>query len=305
LPESLVSFELRAGETLRHGIHRIAEKEMEKVREYANRSSRGSRDEMVHEVRKSLKKLRTILRLVRPGLSGKIYRRENRAFRDISRPLTDVRDATILVEALDKTAGKAGPGSRRRPFGNVRKELLRHQRDVRDKILTEEDTFKSVDSGMKDALDRLDEWTDVKDRWSSVEEGVQRVYRRSRRAFTAVTQTPTVEHLHEWRKQARYFRHQLELLRPLKPGVLGPLARKTDRLGELLGDDHDLAMLRREVAGDPERFGGTQTVTPLLGRIDQRREKLEHQAVALGREVFKPAPDDFVRRLHTYWKDWH
>jgi CHAD domain-containing protein len=98
-----VSFELRAGETLRHDIHRIAGKEIEKVREYMNGSSRGSRDEMVHEVRKSLKKLRTILRLVRPGIRGKIYRRENRAFRDISRPLTDVRDATVLVEALDKT----------------------------------------------------------------------------------------------------------------------------------------------------------------------------------------------------------
>ena len=300
-----MSFELRVGETLGDGIHRIAEKEIDKVRGYANGSPRGSRDAMVHEVRKSLKKLRTLIRLVRPALGGKTYRRENIALRDIARPLTEVRDAAILVEALDKTTKAHGPGSRRRSFGNVRKELIRHQRNVRGKILTEEDAFKSVDSAIKDALVRLDNWADVKDKWSSVGEGVQRVYRRARRAFAAVRQTPTVEHLHEWRKQSRYLRHQLELLRPLKPAVLGPLASRTDRLGEILGDDHDLAMLRREVAGDPERFGGAQAIDPLLGRIDHRREKLEDRAIVVGRTIFRRAPDDFVRRLHGYWKDWH
>ena len=87
--------------------------------------------------------------------------------------------------------------------------------------------------------------------------------------------------------------------------MLGPLANRLDRLGELLGDDHDLAMLRREVAGDPERFGGQEGIDPLLGRIDQRRQRLERQAMRLGGAVFEEAPDAFVRRLRSYWKDSH
>ena len=87
--------------------------------------------------------------------------------------------------------------------------------------------------------------------------------------------------------------------------MLSPLASRTDRLGEILGDDHDLAMLRREIAGDPERFGGAQSIAPLLGRIDHRREKLEDRAMVVGRTIFRRAPDDFVRRLHRYWKAWH
>src|SRR5262250_3558709 len=132
-----MAFELKAGETLGDGIHRIAEKEIDKVRGYANGSPRGSRDEMVHEVRKSLKKLRTLLRLVRPSLGRKTYRQENIALRDIARPLTGVRDAAILVEALDKTTKAHGPGSQKRSFGNVRKELIRHQRYFRGTVLTE------------------------------------------------------------------------------------------------------------------------------------------------------------------------
>jgi CHAD domain len=86
-----------------------------------------------------------------------------------------------------------------------------------------------------------------------------RVYRRGRQALAAVRQKPTVEFIHEWRKQAKYLRYQLDLLRPLAPTALTPLAKTIDRLGDLLGDDHDLAVLRREVAGRPRaiwRAGG-------------------------------------------------
>jgi hypothetical protein len=61
--------------------------------------------------------------------------------------------------------------------------------------------------------------------------------------------------------------------------------------------------LRREVAGDPERFGGQEAIEPLLSRIDQRRQRLERHAMRLGEVAFKEAPDAFVRRLHSYWED--
>jgi CHAD domain-containing protein len=296
-----MSFELKIDEALPDGIRRIAKKEIEKVRECVDGSSKASRDELVHEARKSLKKLRALLRLVRPGIGGKLYRRENLAFRDISRPLTEVRDAKNLVEALDRTTGGNGSRPRRRSFATARKELVRHQREIR--VLGDEDAFKAVDSAMKEVLDRLDKWTDFRDGWSSVGKGVGRVYRRGWQACAGAIEASTVEHLHEWRKQTKYLRHQLEVLRALRPTVLGPLANRLGRLGELLGDDHDLAMLRREVAGDPERFGGQEAIEPLLSRIDQRRQRLERHAMRLGEVVFKEAPDAFVRRLHSYWED--
>src|SRR5262245_17457600 len=286
------------------GIHRVAKSEMEKVREYVDGSSKDSRDVMVHEARKSLKRLRAMLRLVRPAIAGKVYRRENIAFRDAARPLSEVRDAKILVETFDKIAKTNGRAPRGQPFAGVRRELLRTQHGVREKVLEHDQAFTIVDSAMKDALERLDDWVDVHDSWSSVGEGVQRVYRRGRRALTIASEKPTVEHLHELRKQVKYLRHQLELLRPMRASVLGPLAERAEELGDVLGDDHDLAMLRREVAGDPERFGGTEVVESLQDRIDRRRERLERRAVSLGRQLFRSAPKDFDERLHAYWKAW-
>src|SRR4030095_4339353 len=115
-------------------------------------------------------------------------------------------------------------------------------------------------------------WAKVHDNWGSVGEGVERVYRRGRQALAAVRRKPTAEYLHEWRKQAKYLRYQLDLLRPLAPKALTSLATTIDRLGDLLGDDHDLAVLRREVAGDPARFGGAGGPAPLLALTHRPRE---------------------------------
>ena len=299
-----MSFELRVDEGLSDGIHRIAKSEIEKIREYVAGSSAGSRDEMVHEARKGLKRLRAMLRLVRPAIGRKVYRSENIAFRDAARPLSEVRDAKILVETLDKVLNSNGKTDQGQPFAAVRQELVRNQHGVREKILDHDEAFTMVDSAMKDALDHLDDWVDVHDGWSSVGDGVQRVYRRGRRAFAIASKKPTVKHLHEWRKQVKYLRHQLELLQPMKASILKPLAGRAEELGDVLGDDHDLAMLRREVAGDPERFGGPAIVDCILDRIDRRRERLERRAVSLGRQIFRRAPKDFVERLHAYWKAW-
>jgi len=299
-----MSFELQVDEDLPSGIRRIAKSEIEKVRESVGGSSEDSRDVRVHEARKSLKKLRALVRLVRPAVSGKAYRRENLAFRDAAKPLTEVRDAQVLIDTLDKVVRARSRGSGRRSFTGVRGELVRHRREVSDKVLDEEEAFTRVDSAMHDALERLDDWADVHDGWSSVGEGVQRVYRRGQLALAAASHQPTVEHFHEWRKQVKYLRHQLELLQPMKPAVLRPLTEKAERLGDLLGDDHDLAMLRRELAGDPERFGGAHVIESLLERIDRGRQSLERQAVRLGRQIFHGTPGDFTRRLRGYWKAW-
>src|SRR5262245_41791210 len=91
-----MSFELQPGESLRKGTRRTVHKQIDAALEELTGAHKGPRDEVVHEARKSLKKVRAALRLVRPVIGEKAYRRENTCFRDAGRPLTEVRDARIL-----------------------------------------------------------------------------------------------------------------------------------------------------------------------------------------------------------------
>jgi CHAD domain-containing protein len=296
-----VSFKLKLDRSLRKGIRRVSQQELQDALNQVTQTSNGSRDEAVHEARKCFKKVRALLRLVRPAISRRSYRDENAAFRDAARPLSEVRDAKILVETVDKVTEHFADRVRGQPFASIRKELMTHQREVRKRVLDEEHAFAAVETAVREALGRLDGWANVPNHWASVGNGVQQVYRQARRAFADATDEPTMETLHEWRKQVKYLRYQLELLRALWPEMMEQLAGQADHLGELLGDDHDLAVLRQMLLQDQNRFSDEKKLELLFALIDRRREELQEEAHLLGRRFFQDAPEDFTRRLHGYW----
>jgi CHAD domain-containing protein len=299
-----MSFQLESGKSLRKEIARLAGKQIDKALEQLTGAADGSPDEAIHEARKCFKKVRALLRLVRPSIGEATFQKENAWFRDAGRPLTEVRDAKILVETLDKLCEHFAGRVRRQSFREIRKELVANQKATRKRVLEEQQALATVEALIQEARERLDDWTDVPNKWSALGDGLEQVYRQARKAFAAADADPTVENLHEWRKQAKYLRYQLEILRPLWPEVMEELACQADHLGELLGDDHDLAVLRQLLTDDPDRFGDPATREVLLALIDQRRAELQQEAKLLGQRLLQDRPKDCVRRLKGYWKTW-
>lgn len=291
-----MSFELQAGKSLQKGVRRVVRGQLEKALESLTGAGEGSPDEAVREVRKCFKRVRSVLRLVRPVIGEKTYRTENTVFRDAARPLTEVRDAKVLVETLDKLAE-----AERQSFDDTRGLLLANLDADRRRVLDEHDTFARVGDMVREALARVKGWTDFPNRWSSVGEGLEDTYRRATVGFELAIADRTAETLHEWRKQTKYLRYQLEILRPLHPQRLGELVDAADRIGELLGDAHDLAVLRQRLTGDPDRFGDQGG---LLSLLDRRSADLERDAVQLGGQFFRVGPQRFTRRAKKYWKAW-
>ncbi|SRR5579883_1013831 len=299
-----MSFELRTGESLRKGIRRIVRKQLDDALEELTGEDKGPRDEAVHEARKCFKKVRAVLRLVRPVIGTKAYRAENTCFRDAARPLTEVRDAKILIETLDGLVEYFQEYIAARAFNDVRKSLQGNLRAVRKRVLDEQNAFTVVGEVVRQARERVKDWADVANGRSTVGQGLEDTYRRARAAFEEAAANPTVETLHEWRKQAKYQRYQLEVLRPIWPERLEELTNKADRMGNLLGDDHDLAVLRQMLADEPDRFDDEGDREVLLALIDRRRAELEQEAMLLGARFFQDRPRQFARRLKGYWKTW-
>jgi CHAD domain-containing protein len=299
-----MSFELKPEESLRKSLRRIVRKQLEDALEMLTGEHKGARDEAVHEARKCFKKVRAVLRLARPAIGEKAYRAENTCFRDAARPLTEVRDAKIFIETLDGLIDRFQEHIAGRAFNDVRAALQDNLRAVRKRVLDEQDAFAVAGEVVRQAPERVKGWADVPNRWSSVGQGLEDTYRRAGAAFEEAAADPTVEALHEWRKQAKYLRYQLEVLRPLWPERLGELADEADRMGDLLGDDHDLAVLRQMLTDDPDRFGDEGDREVLVALIDRRRADLEEEALLLGGRFFQDRPRPFARRLKGYWKTW-
>ena len=297
-----MAFQLKPNESVRAGLLRVTAREL--ARAQAELRSQGRQDDALHEVRKSLKRARAILRLVREELGDEAYHRENFAFRDAARPLTEVREAAVLVETVDALIGAGGDAREAAAFGSVREALLRHQHAVAKRVLANGRTFARVAKALEASQARLPAWPIERDHWLALEAGLGLVYRAGRRALAAAAKAPSVSHLHEWRKQSKYLWHQLQLLEPAWRAAEAELGEQAHQLSVLLGEDHDLAVLRRLVKTKPGLYGGQRAVKSLIALIDRRRGELHRRAFALGEQLYRDPTALFQKRMGRYWKRW-
>jgi CHAD domain-containing protein len=125
-------------------------------------------------------------------------------------------------------------------------------------------------------------------------------YRRALDARDDAEKHQTVEAYHEWRKQVRYLRYQIDLLRFLNPQRLELLSGDVDRINKQLGSARDLTLLEKHLAGQPALDA---TVSERLSSvIDRRRREATAEACRIAEEVFAESPAELINGLKSDWK---
>jgi CHAD domain-containing protein len=237
----------------------------------------------VHDARKRIKKTRALLRLTRPAMKPKSFRRRNRALRDTARTLSGARDAEVMAETVSDLAQRY-PG--RAPYEPVHEVLAANARE-------------SHAEAPVDAAAALRSLADARWEFDDLDFGdaLETTYKRGREAFKTADQDPTAEHLHEWRKRVKDLWYQERLLEETWPGVMKAQAKEAKKLSKLLGEDHDLAVLASLLRQDPELAALS---ADLLDVIAERRKVLLKKSRALGRRVYAERPKHFARRSARY-----
>lgn len=253
----------------------------------------------IHAARKSLKKARATLRLMRPAISDVAYRRENAALRDAARPLSAARDAHVLIDSLARLEKLYGRAARDSAPPAFRRSLARDETSVRRSI-----GRPTQSRSLATIRNRIGRMRLSGEGWSELGEGLQRIYGGGRDAMKQAIATPTPECFHEWRKQVKYLWHQLQLLEPIWPGPIGELGDQLHQLSDYLGDDHDLAVLREKVTARPKCFPQPEGSGALLALIDRCQDRLRARALRSGERIYSEKPAAFSGRLGKYWKQW-
>jgi CHAD domain-containing protein len=261
-------------------------------------------DHSVHAARKELKKARATLRLVRDALGTSTYKKENAALRDAARPLSQVRDAEVLRDALKSLIGHYGAPASKLPLGKFQRVLDRRLRESRVAVLRRAGPLKRARKTLQAVRSRSEHWHVGRRGWSVLGVGLKRTYSQGRRAFAQAQARRSNECLHEWRKQIQYFSHQLQDFAPLGAGPLAELSDRTHRIADFLGDDHDLAVLREQAEEAREVFPTAAAHRALIALIDRCRSGLQDKALQLGQPLYEEKPATFTARLGRYWRAW-
>lgn len=245
----------------------------------------------VHAMRKTVKKLRGLLRLVRPVFPQ--VRAENAVLRDAGRGLSGLRDAAVQLATAELLAARL-PEDRREALVFPFREAAAHH-DAR----AEEEMLPPFADVMDALILRSEGWHLTEDDWDAIEPGLAATWAAARRAMKAVHRNPDAEALHEWRKRVKDHWYQARLLKPIWPDLMDPHISATDDLGERLGLVNDLAVFRERIEAtplSPELRAEAHDLATL------RHAELMEQIMPLGRRLLVGRAEALTDRWGMWWR---
>jgi CHAD domain-containing protein len=298
-----VGSKLKRGEAGTHGARRITRRRIKSALRTLGPDQ--TDDSSIHAARKELKKARATLRLLRDALGKKAYKKENTALRNAARPLSEARDGRVLLDALSSLIKYYGAPVADLPLGEFKRELTRHRTQARKRVLGKPGPLHHVRKTLRRVGSRSDDWHVGQHGWSVLGAGLKRTYTKGRNAFRRARARPTNENLHEWRKQTKYFWHQLQLFEPLGPeSQVAEFADLAHEMEDFLGDDHDLAVLGERAEEARDAFPSATSREALLRLIERCRAGLQQKALQLGLRLYEERPVVFTARIEKRWRKW-
>lgn len=286
---------LEQGEPASTGIARINHT----LCEHAVRVAHGTdalTDSTVFELRKTVKKLRAILRITRPALAADTFRELDRRLRGFGRDLGRPRDSAVLLDTLDGLLAHFRPLPDEAALQPVRNVLhCRYQLAQEDLLLANEE--RSLATRFDDIRQRIAALDLRGFSDATLLQGIRTSYRRCRKALQRLHAEPSTENSHDLRRQVKYTWNQLRLLRKRHPRKLRPLSAELDTLGTLLGQDSDLAMLVDLLQRRPETGCGHVRTEFIIALAESRRVALLTSSLRLSDRLFATPPARFGKWL--------
>ena len=257
----------------------------------------------IHGARKDLKKMRALLRLVRPGISKRDYRRLKCQLRDAAGLLAPLRDASVNIKASNdlerRFHGRLDPGALRQ----LRLTLSEAARGATSRF-EEEKAWRAAGRKLRRVANEWERLEITGKGWKVIGPGVIEAYRQGQRACQRARREPVPGNFHTWRKRAKDLWYQVTLLRSVWPEQMDALISESAVLCELLGDDHDLVILREAVNNLHPGKTNPGAVETLAASIAERQKELRSAALELGARFYAEKPAVFCDRLAGYWRSW-
>jgi CHAD domain-containing protein len=292
-----MGYHLEKDEQLGAGFRRILIEQTERLSE-ALASADENLEEAIHEVRKRCKRVRAVARLLRPH-ARELHRRENAAFRDIARRLSPFRDAHVQVATFDELVSRS---PKRERFMGL-KDLMPIHISRNEEVLKKQLAATRNDVGA--AHKRLEE-SRISDGPPSqlIGAGLRVNYHRGRRTMARAYDKPDPATFHEWRKHAKDLGYQMQILRNLWPPVFKRVKSELDTLGDLLGKEHDLTVMRGAILKNVNDGIAQEDLQAFLALTEEREFQLQSEAETIGRRIYAEKSGDFIRRIFVYWDIW-
>jgi len=248
-------------------------------------------EKAIHEFRKSVRRARALVKLLRPLIGERAYAELNDECRQAVRATSAVRDADVLIE---RVAAAERTDATRVALDRLVEVLAAEQAEHRSGGAAEALEVGAV--RLRPLPARLALALPAAVSLAELRDAFARGYRRARRTRRACRREKTHASIHTWRKRVKELRYQLEMLVP-HAGPSAPVGARHQAaadLAEELGHATDDIALVVVIEAHRDRLEPASTAA-LLDGLEARIAAGRKAAVAGSRELFALKPPGFAR----------
>lgn len=267
-------------------------------------------EQTVHETRKAIKRIRTLERLRKDTIGRKRRRRRRKLLRQATGELAGARDAQVLLNTLEglmRRDPKRLPSS---PGVSRLHVMLDAEQRSAERALVQTGALERALApleAMRREVVAEQPRAGGKREARAARSALTSIYAEGRSAMRTARSRGGIAEMHEWRKRAKDLRYAAEATfeshgrstrkhTALKRGRR--TARQADELGEALGEEHDLALLKQRIKRERAIFEGDRRGRRRLMRaLRRRRRKLRKRAFTAGASLYEMKPKRFAARL--------
>ncbi len=295
-----MAYHVEPSKPIAEEVRRVLKEEIETAAKQLSSAGGIEDDDAIHEARKSVKKIRAVLRLVKTE-HREVYRKESKRFRDIGRTLSALRDAGAMMETFDGLRKHYGAEVDRRTWDSLRR-LLRKQKQQREQAVDAGQVFRTYPGELEAIAKELDSWPMHGRGFAWIAPGFKKAYRRGREALAVAERDPRSENFHEWRKRVKDHWYHARLLEPAWNDMLKAYGDVLKNIQSWLGDDHNLTVLRDVIAQAEIDGRGVKGAEKLLTVMERHQTQLREQAFTAGVRVYFRKPTQVLKEMEFLWR---
>ncbi|MDX2156554.1 MAG: CHAD domain-containing protein [Hyphomicrobiaceae bacterium] len=240
-----MAYRFKLKETLEAGVRRIATEQLDKA--IAAPSAGADRVVWVHETRKTVKRVRALLRLVRSGLPSGEWQRENCDLREVARLLSPLRDRHVMRDTIASLHADAD----KRLLSALAWLEGESAAGGAGELAATADPDAAVGKAVAQLAAARDRLAGLDLDGTIVEvagAGLAATQRAGRKALAAAEADPSDENLHELRKAVQTCWRQSALVEAAWPEIMSVRQAVARDLSQTLGEVQDLAVLAAAAA---------------------------------------------------------
>ncbi len=289
-------FELNQRKHIDDELKKIVRRQLRRAARALTIDADGQVGSVVHESRKTVKKVRAVAALLTHA-GAKVPRRDRNRLKSAASALAKLRDSAAIVDTFDFVRRRYPKQLSEHTYGILRRGLVT-ARDRREARAQRDGVIAAASERLRKTGKSTKHWASPSINWPDLIAIVASSYRRSRKAMKEARLTGQSATLHRWRKELKTLWYQMRLARPLMTGV-APFITDLKRLETELGDDHNLVVLAATLRGCRDLRSMHAEIRQIDRLAARLRRSLRRRAFMRGRRLHIRKPQAFARWLRT------